>query len=84
MSNPTQTNPDFSKRYWLFAWDDEYPRASGGMSDFVASFDTIEEAQRRDNLKRFGTWGQAQIFDSHALKISHFLVGNYGAWGMYA
>lgn len=31
-----------SKRYWLFAGDSYYP--GGGFSDFVDSYDTMEEA----------------------------------------
>lgn len=31
------------KRYWVFGFSEYYP--SGGMQDFVGSFDTVEEAR---------------------------------------
>lgn len=37
---------DITKRYWLFACEDYYPR--GGLNDARGSFDTIEEADAVD------------------------------------
>lgn len=47
------------KRYWLFAGDAYYP--GGGMEDFIASFDTVEEANA-DQSGRKADW--CQILDS--------------------
>lgn len=75
-----QNTPDFSKRYWLFTWDNEYTRYSGGMNDFVASCDTIEEAKHRDYLDNLGIWGMAHIFDSQDRKIILLLANKYDMW----
>jgi len=49
MNNPSQDAPDFSKRYWLFAWNNFIAlnlQTMWPMKHFVKSFDTLEEAMR--------------------------------------
>lgn len=54
---------DFSKRYWLFSWT--VFQSSGGMRDFYASFDTLEEAQAKyEALHSFLSLTRGMIFDS--------------------
>lgn len=50
------------ERYFLFCFDGYYP--SGGWSDFVGDFPTIEDAQKaaiRDNAQIVDTWGAKRI-----------------------
>jgi hypothetical protein len=68
-------SPDFSKRYWLFAWW-EY-EARGGMEDFVASFDTPQEAIDSYELSS-ASYDVATIWDSNLKKdamILHMVKG---------
>lgn len=54
------------KRYWLFAYCEYYPE--GGMHDFVADFDTIEEAKTFDyQSDRYRLF--LDILDAHTGKI---------------
>lgn len=69
---------DFSKRYWLFGYP-EY-EAGGGINDFIASYDTIEEAQiSGEALQGDRTLDYMHIFDSKSLKeASHFTYYSNG------
>ncbi len=62
-----QTEPPetmYSKRYWLFQWYNY--EASGGLNDFVESFDTVEDAIAYD----IGyTWDRGHIFDSETRRL---------------
>lgn len=52
------------KRYWLFTFPTFYP--SGGMDDFVNSYDTAEEAIQA--AKR-STRPNRQVVDSHSGQV---------------
>jgi len=53
------------KRFMIFAYDSYYP--SGGMHDFQADFDTIEEAQLYIQ-NECGGWQCVDIYDSQLRK----------------
>ncbi len=62
-----QNTPDYSKRYWLFGYP-EY-EASGGMSDLLASYDTVEQAKASlDEWHEKRSLDYIQIFDSETRK----------------
>lgn len=57
------------KPYWLFAGNIYYP--SGGMGDFVGSFDTLEEAKNADRPGEPGyRWAHIYDADSGAIVAS--------------
>lgn len=58
----------FNKRFWLFAGDFYYP--SGGMRDFIGSFDTVAEA-----LSAAVKYDWHQVFDSVGKYLTR--VGKY-------
>lgn len=80
-----QTNSDFSKRYWLFAWIEH--KAQGGINDFKGSFDTLDKAKNLSNIhdvRARATHGV--IWDSMTHKnVSRIkrLAGTIGAWSEY-
>lgn len=52
------------KRFWVFGYDQYYP--IGGMNDFRADFDTIEEADAfiRTSLSNYRSWDYIDIYDA--------------------
>lgn len=74
-----QHTPDFSKRYWLFGYP-EY-EASGGMGDFIASFDMMEVAQENgESLREHRTLDYMHIFDSQSLKTACYFTYYDHGW----
>ena len=55
------------KRYWVFRYEHYYP--SGGMNDFVGSFDTFEEASKETKSDN------AHILDQEKQLIYDFYCG---------
>lgn len=59
-------------RYWIFAFNKEYP--SGGMNDFLFSFNTIDEFEDK-SIKLSLDYTHYQILDTH----THFhYEGDFG------
>jgi len=74
-----QDSPDFSKRYWLFGYP-EY-EASGGMEDFIASYDTLEMARASvADWRDQRTLDYLHIFDSLALKTACYFTYYDHGW----
>jgi hypothetical protein len=51
-----ETSRDLHKPFWMFAGDWYYP--SGGMDDYIAAFDSLEEAREYANTKLDADWYQ--------------------------
>ena len=59
------------KRYWLFAGDNYYP--SGGMTDYVDQFDTINEATNAHVRSNDPSGEWADVLDIESMDIvRHF------------
>jgi hypothetical protein len=80
-----QSNADFSKRYWLFAWVEH--EAQGGLNDFKGSFDTLAQAKDLKNIHDTRARAiRGNIWDSQTCKdVSRIrrLAGTIGAWSDY-
>jgi hypothetical protein len=55
------------KRYWLFFWDTYYP--SGGMNDFLGSFDSVEEAKNHLTREKDMVLAHYEILDRDTMEI---------------
>lgn len=64
----TPSQDDYSKRFWVFLWNDYEPR--GGLFDFQNSLEWLEEAESyADVIRDFHDYDRGEIFDIEARKI---------------
>lgn len=58
------------KKFWLFAYDNYYPR--GGMNDFHKDFDSLEEAYAYVSGKTFHAWHIVDITNRKEYHYWHY------------
>lgn len=63
-------------RYWLFIWSTYYP--SGGMNDFVNSFDDYDDACNAAKQSEQSDTDRFQIFDSQeGVEVNYGRVSDF-------
>ena len=55
-------NIDLTKRYWLFLWDEYYPR--GGLFDLHSTYDDIGEVEAMFSKMLESVYDYGQILDT--------------------